>query len=374
MNSGFRRVQATATRLLANLKRRFLATRRLRTRDNLTPLREAGRQIEWVVSRGWCLFLLVDCASVPRKRRADFVATAVRRAAPFPMPGWRIAWHAERAMVWVWPQDQLTDPGAQPAVAQTTPPQRFVPETLLRGAPLADGLELVRCSDGVEARAWQDGCLRANNWWPDMPDASAWAAFCRGAGFAPQTLPAVSEPAWREEPWTATRDLSFNHSLQQLQRYAVPLACALVVLAAAYQFGALVRLELARHQVTSEIARESARVSDILSQRNRAEDDLAAIHALLALRPPVSQVELMTRIGQLLDKQQAKIVRWSMSDPKTLDVTISMPAPNPRALVLAFQQTGLFTDVGADVGRGSENQLIIHAKVAPSKADAGKGA
>lgn len=277
-------------------------------------------------------------------------------------------------MVWVWPQDQLTDPGSQPAVAQTGAPQRFVPETLLRGAPTADGVELVRCSDGVEARAWLDGCLHANNWWPDTPDAPAWAAFCRGAGFAPRPLPEISELPWREEPWTVTRDLSLNHALQQSQRLAVPVACALVILAAAYQAGALVRLELARHAVGSEIASESARVSDILTQRNHAEDDLAAIHALLALRPAVPQVELMERVGKLLDKQQARIVRWSMSDPRTLDVTVSMPSPNPRSLVLAFQQTGLFTDVGADVGRGGENQLIIHARVAPAKADGGKGA
>ncbi|MDE2270393.1 MAG: hypothetical protein KGJ94_00215 [Xanthomonadaceae bacterium] len=270
-------------------------------------------------------------------------------------------------MVWVWPQDQLTDPSDQPAIAQTTAPQRLIPETLLRGAPVVAGLELVRCSDGIEARAWQDGCLHANNWWPDMPEASAWAAFCRGAGFPPQAMPAVSEPPWREEPWTATRDLSLNHALQQSQRLAVPVACALVVLAAAYQVGALTRLELARHRVSSQIADESARVSDILAQRNHAEDDLATIQALLALRPPVSQVELMARVGQLLDRQHARIVHWSMPDPETLDVTINMPSPNPRALVLAFQQTGMFTDVGADVGRGGENQLIIHAKVGSAK-------
>lgn len=327
-----------------------------------------------MVSRGWCLFLRVDCGTVPRKRRADFVATAVRRAAPFPAPGWRIAWQGDRAMVWIWPQDLLTDPGAQPEIAQTAAPQRFIPETLLRGAPQADGVELVRCSDGVEARAWRDGCLQANSWWPETPDVPAWEAFCRGAGFAPQAVPAVADLPWREEPWTVTRDLSLNTAIQQSQRWAIPAACALVVLAAAWQAGALLRLELARHAVTSQIASESARVSDILTQRNHAEDDLAAIHALLALRPPVPQVELMTRVGQLLDKQQARIVRWSMPDPRTLDVTVSMPAPNPRALVLAFQQTGLFTDVGADVGRGGENQLIIHAKVVSARANGGNGA
>lgn len=325
------------------------------------------------MARGWCLYLLVDCGSVPHKRRAEFVATAVRRASPFSVPGWRIAWHADRAMVWIWPQDQLTDPGSQVAVAQTAAPQRFVPETLLRGAPTTDGVELVRCSDGVEARAWAGGCLSANNWWPDAPGATDWEAFCRGAGLAPESMPAVAELPWRDEPWTATRELSLNGAIQQSQRWVVPVACALVVLAAAYQTGALLRVELGRHTVASEIARESAQVSDILAQRNHAEDDLAAIHALLALRPPLPQVELMTRVGQLLDKQNARIVRWSMSDSKSLEVTISMPAPNPRALVLAFQQTGLFTDVGADVGHG-ENQLVIHAKVEPTKAVGGKGA
>lgn len=374
MNSGYQRARTAATRLLGNLKRRFSTTRKLRTRDNLTPLRDAGPRLEWVVSRGWCLFLSLDCGSVPRKRRADFVATAVRRAAPFAAPGWRVAWTGNRAMIWIWPQDQLTDPEAGPALAQAAAPQRFTPETLLRGAPAADAVELVRCSDGVEARAWRNGCLEADSWWPDTPDVADWDAFCRGAGFAPQALPDVAEPGWRDEPWTTTGELSLSGALDRAQRLAVPVVCGLVVLAAAYQAGALLRLGLANHAVEGEIARDQAGVSDILAQRNRAEDDAAAIQALLALRPPVSQVELMERVGQLLDRQRARLVRWSMSDPGSLEVTVSMPNPNPRALVLAFQQTGLFTDVAAGTSPSGANELIIRAKVTAGRTHAAKAA
>ncbi|MDE2156357.1 MAG: hypothetical protein KGJ32_10755 [Xanthomonadaceae bacterium] len=374
MNSGFQHARETGGRLLAKLQRHFSPTRLLRTRDDLLPLREGGRNAEWVISRGLSLFVPVPCAAVPRKRRADYVATAVRRAAPFADPAWHTAWSGDLAMVWVWPQEELTSGPIEASLAESGRLQdagpvsyirRFLPESLLRGESREDGVELIRCSDGIEARAWRAGALHASSWWPQAPDAATWMTFCRGVGVPPQPLPAIQSPPWRDAPWTVIQRASLRDMLAQYQRLAIPAAVALVLLMAAWQAGALLHVQWGRMRLASEIAASSQKVSDILAARSRAEDDLAATRQLLALRPPLPQVRLMASVAGLLDPMKATVVQWSMPNPTTLEVLVAMPAPDPRALVLAFQHAGLFDDVSADIGRGGKNQVIVRARLIP---------
>lgn len=312
---------------------------------------------------------------MPRKRRDAFVATAVRRAVPFADPAWHVAWSGDLAMIWAWPQEDLMahpdevgvdGPGhLSPDLRPVSYIRRFMPESLLRGEPRESGVELLECSDGVEARAWRGGALYASSWWPQAPDTATWVAFCRGAGIAPQPLPAVLSPAWREQPWTVMRGGSLRDTLAQYQRLAVPVALALVLLMAAWQAGALLRVELARMRLDADIAASSQKVSDILAARNRAEDDLAATRRLLALRPPSPQVRLMATATKALDSLKATIVQWTMPNPATLEVVVAMNSPDPRALVLAFQQAGAFDDVSVDIGRGGTDQVIVRARVRP---------
>lgn len=332
-----------------------------------------------MVSRGLSLFLPVACGAVPRKRREAFVATAVRRASPFSDPAWHVAWSGDLAMVWVWPREELsaapdaaTDDAA-PLAAGTRPTSvihRFIPESLLHGEPRESGVELLACSDGVEARAWRQGALYASSWWPQVPDAGDWMAFCRGAGVPPQALPEVQPLAWRTHPWTVVRSTSLRDTLARYQQQAIPATAALLLLVAAWQAGGLLRVQLGRMQLQSRIEASSQTVSGILDARNRAEDDLAATRQLLALRPPSSQIRLMAIVARLLDPMHATVVQWTMVNPSSLEVVIAMDSPDPRALVLAFQRSGAFDEVGADVGTGGRNQIVMRARVRPVAAAA----
>lgn len=374
MNFGFPHARVTGERLLSNLRRHFSPTRLLRTRDELLPLREGGRHAEWVISRGLSLFVSVACAAVPRKRREAFVATAVRRAAPFVDPAWHVAWSGDLAMVWVWPQEELAAPPTDVALGDgeqlvnagpVSYIRRFVPESLLRGEAREDGVELIQCSDGIEARAWRQHGLYASSWWPQTPDAVTWMAFCRGAGVAPQALPEVQTPPWRDEPWTVLQRASLQDTLSQYQRLAIPAAVAGLLLMATWQAGSLLHVQWGRMQLAAQIAASSRKVSDTLAARSQAEDDLYATQQLLALRPPLPQIRLMAAVGKLLDPMKATVVQWSMPNPTSLEVLVTMRAPDPRALVLAFQHAGLFSDVSVDIGRGGKDQVIVHARINP---------
>ncbi len=257
----------------------------------------------------------------------------------------------------------LVETGRRPEAGPVSYIRRFLPESLLRGESRESGIELIQCSDGIEARAWRASALHASSWWPHAPDAATWMAFCRGAGVPPQPLPAIQSPLWRDAPWTVIQRASLRDTLSQYQRLAVPAAVALILLMATWQAGALLHLQWGRMRLDSQIAASSQKVSDILAARSRAEDDLVATRQLLALRPPLPQVSLMASVAGLLDPIKATVVQWSMPNPSTLEVQVSMPTPDPRALVLAFQHAGLFDDVTADIGRGGKDQVIVRARI-----------
>jgi hypothetical protein len=246
--------------------------------------------------------------------------------------------------------------------------RRFMPESLLRGEPRENGVELLECSDGIEARAWRGSALYASSWWPQVPDVPTWVAFCRGAGVAPQALPEALSTGWRDQPWTVIRGNSLRDALAQYQRLAVPAAMALVLLMAAWQAAALLRVELGRMRLDADIAASSQKVSDILAARNRAENDLSVTRKLLALRPPSPQVRLMATTAGILDPLKARVVQWTMPNPTTLEVVVAMNSPDPRALVLAFQKVATFDDVSVDISRGGTDQVIVRARVRPTVA------
>lgn len=275
-------------------------------------------------------------------------------------------------MVWVWPQEELSAGGLQSPEAGFTAHEerggvsyirRFLPESLLRGGALDSGVELVQCSDGVEARAWRQGILYASNWWPRLPDSLAWTTFCRGAGMAPVPLPELKCVAWLDRPWTAAGNDALRDSIGAAQRYLVPIVSALLLAWASFQIGAIAHLKLAEISLGREIARSRAQVSDILSARSQAEDDLTQARKIFALRPPLPLLRLFAITAEILDQVGAALKGWSMPNPDHVEVTLSMPSPDPRALVLAFQKAGVFSDVSVDVGRASKDQIVIRARV-----------
>lgn len=292
------------------------------------------------------------------------------------MPGWHVAWSGDQAMAWVWPQEELSagaesfsvsmlEDGLESQSAAVSYVKRFIPESLLRGEPLDSGAELVICSDGFEARAWRQGALYASNWWPQAPDQAAWTTFCRGAGIPPAALPEVTHALWREKAWTVLAYGSLNAVMDRVRHQVLPAVVGLLLLALCYQLGSMAKIGFGQMTLNRQIESSTAKVSDILGARNRAEDDMASIRGLLGLRSTSPQVRLLATVARLLDEENAKVAGWSMPNPDTVEVTISMVTPDPRALVLAFQKSGAFTRVTVEPGRGSNDQLVVRAQIKP---------
>ena len=322
-----------------------------------------------MLSRGFCAYTTLDGAAVPPRKRRSFADMAVARWAPFANPQSHVEWMGDRAMVWAWSRDQILDAGqdAEPLPA----PRRVLPESLYRGQPQREGEELVAMDVGCEGRVWRGGMLAATRWWPLPPVLADWNEFRRGAGLQP--APQVLEPlpyALAERPWSAPQLRGFGEVVGQQRR----LLLVIVTGVAAAAIGALlvggIALKVSIWQVDRDIQAREQALEKIIVARDQALAGQASIEKTLAMRPPAGQVQLLSTVARIM-RGSWQLVEWKMPDANNLQLTIDMPTADPSAIVTAWEASGQFTDVTAEMG-AQRNQVVVKARVLRSKSKVGR--
>ena len=337
------------------------AARWYRGREELEPLRPGHGGSEWVVAREFCLYLTVPCAAVPAARRRDFVAVAVRRAAPFADADWYAAWRGDIAQVWLWSRAAVRGALVEAAGASRI---RMLPESALRGAMQAQGAELLADREGCEGRLWRDGVLVASMWWPTAPEAAAWAGFCRGAGLTASEVPALQPAqALAERPWTQAARTGGVQTLRQYRRELALGALAIWLATLGFELGAMVHTRWALHGVETALASERTAIADILSARGAAERARVAIGRLQALQAVPSQIALLQAVSMRIPGAGWRLLEWHMTDPQHLEMTLSMPQADPPGLVRALERSDFLRAVRAEIGPAAPDQLVVRATV-----------
>ncbi|MBW3551500.1 MAG: hypothetical protein KY442_12075 [Proteobacteria bacterium] len=369
MNSPYLKTARLLRRLRARLKQRFSPSRLLRRSDGLVQLSEGGGGSEWVLARGLCAYTLLDGAAVPAAKRRAYAEMAIRRWSPFSDPGWHVEWVGQRAMVWAWSQDRVL--ASRDEEAPLAPPLRIVPESLLRGQAQPEGAELISLDEGVEGRIWRDHALVASAWWPQAPDAGEWSRLLRGAGMKPAPVPpAVASERLNDRPWSRTESRNWGEVASRHRSILAATGLALAAALVAVPLAGSLRLLAATSAVEGEIASQDESLQQILAARESAERDQAAIEALLALRPPAGQLQLLSTVIEAVPGSNWQMLEWRMPDPDTLELDLRMPRPDPRALVEAFEQTGQFRDVGVELSRSADEIGVRAGIVRRTPADA----
>lgn len=266
----------------------------------------------------------------------------------------------DRAMVWAWSRDQILDAGqdAEPLVA----PRRVLPESLYRGQPQREGEELVSMDAGCEGRVWHAGVLAATRWWPQPPLLAEWNEFRRGAGVKPvQQVPEVLSYPLAERPWSAPQLRGFGELVGQQRRLLLVLATGVAAAAVGALLVACIALKVSIWQVERDIQAREQSLEKIIIARDRALAGQASIARTLGLRPPAGQVQLLSTVGRVM-RGQWQLVEWKMPDADSLEVTALMPSADPRAIVTAWEASGQFSDVTAEMG-AQRNQVVVKARV-----------
>lgn len=320
------------------------------------------------MARELSAYTVVDASAVPGKLRRGYASTAAGRWSPFADPQFHFEWNGGKAMVWAWSRAGVLEGDGLEAVS---PPRRLTPESLYRGQPRADGESLLAMDRGVEGRVWRNYLLGACQWWPQVPSQQEWNQFRRAAGLAPEaSMPAVEASELADRTWTPPRAAGLADVVTRHRALAVALACGLGVAVLSAQLAAGLSLVVACWQVDNEIAAQDRGVQTILAAREKAMVDATAVDALLALRPPAGQIQLLTAVSALLPAGGWKLLDWRMPDPGKLELVAQMPKSDPQALVESWEASGRFRNVTVELGRDAR-EVDIKAEIVPA-APAGK--
>ena len=323
-----------------------------------------------MLARGFCTYTVLDGAAVPVRKRRGFVEMAVARWSPFADVQSHVEWVGDRAMVWAWSKSQEE---AVDGVESRPSPRRARPESLFRGEPRASGDELVTLEEGFEGRVWRDGVMTASCWWPQVPSLGEWNEFRRGAGLPPEAAApvAVASPL-ADRAWTTPKAIGVGEAFG---RYGGMLALAAVGIGTAVVCALLVgvlALKVSIWQLDRDIAEREQSLERIIDARDGAMKARAAIDARIAMRPPAGQVELLALVSGLISGNW-QLLEWKVPDAQTLEMTARMANPDPRAIVSAWEGSGRFSAVTAEIGRQPDS-VVVKARIlrAPLRKGTGK--
>jgi hypothetical protein len=317
---------------------RYFRRRRVLQRPEAAPLelRSGARGVETVLPRGAWLHRRFDLAGVPPAHRRRLLDTRIERWSPFPAARRHVVLAEDHAQVWI------LKPGHAPADAEV------LPESLFRGEPRDDGVELLRVSDGVEGRVWRNGQLLASRHWRTEPGHVEWAAFLRGVGrLGDLEPPALVEAPIRNQAWTH-RPLEELKDLVRSEKHLATAAMTVLGAVLVWQLVALAVTERDLRQLELRYDDRYAELGNILEASGEARRIRRFAERVAAAQGFPSQLELMASVQDLLHPG-ATLNAWEF-DGSSVTVSLSNTSWELPEYVRAFEER--FDGVTADNVRG----------------------
>lgn len=318
-----------------------------------------------LVGRELCLFLEVNAEKVPAKQRPAFVATSVRRNAPFPDPDYGLNWEGGHASVWYWSRSRI-----QGLLGNVPSRVKYFPEALFIDRTHDNHVQLIALEAGVEGRVWKKGRLIASRWWPDVPEQSNWFSFLRGAGNAVDATagaPIAEHVVIAPVQWSAS-NANQKLLLPEVGPYVPRLILAfglVVTVALGWQLGSIIRAQLDSWRAHAAAQDMDDTLRSILDARSNTDTYRAEIDQLLGLRQSVPQNQLLAEYSRLATGKEWQIKLWQQPTPDRLEVTLAMNDPDPELLVSSWEASPLFKDVSTQLSR-QQNEVTINAFIEQS--------
>ena len=268
-----------------------------------------------------------------------------------------VAWTGGIAHFWFWTTPETGDAATE---------RRWIPESLLLAPPAADGVRLLKLSQGCEAQCWQNGVLASSQWWEQVPAGEVWMRFVRSTGLDPAVLQEVPEPihlSWSDQPWGET---SWAQRLAGLldEKTVWLLLFAALAAGLAWQVSALLRWQMAGDQLAARVERMRAEVGPLLSAREQAEQAQAELERLGALRTSHDDYVLMADVVAHLP--EGSVLRTWRREAGKLQATVQSSETDPRAFVVAFEGNDRLSDVAVTPLANGTMQLAFELPVTPA--------
>lgn len=309
-----------------------------------------------VLARGRCRLRWFRLVGIPAAERLAALRLQVQAWRPFEVTAARLALAGDEGLAIAWDADAVE---AQIRAAGL-PPERcqVLPQTLLQ-APGADGLRLLRLSEGYEAQCWRDGWLRASRWWAQPLTPQDWQEFVHASGGARDATASPPEPvqaevapaAWtRHHPLHASADGSQDAERRLVWAGALALTWAAGLLAH--------QLWDARQQgqaLSQQIADVKQATAPVLGARDATMAVIDEVDKLAAWYAVPLPVDVIAHLHDTLSRSGVQVKDLELEGSKLRLALQLAPSATRAGIVRDLQAGGWFTDVvevRADNARG----------------------
>jgi len=299
------------------------------------------------VSRALCRFQRFDLVRIPPNKRRAALALQLHQWSPYVASGHAVTWHGGIASVWCWDSTAVKE--KLELAGQTERSVRLLPETLLR-APLADGLRVIRCLDGVEAQYWQSLQLMNSRWWPALPTDAEVLSFQRDCSISVElqsSQVAVQDVPLEVRPWADPSTTATHSGELAVVEIAIYAGLALAIGMPVLSFGIeQFRLAGAVDALQADIAKLRGRSRTVLEARESALNAQTRINTIEGLQRYADPLGLMVAVARAMPEGGAFVKEWEMSEGR---LKLLIASPNGEiagaGYVSAFEQSGHFARV-----------------------------
>lgn len=312
------------------LQRRLSSNQWLVERNNIITARCEGFRPRVLLSRGLCLYYLLDLGKIPATRRTQALRQQVRLLSPFAEPGHYVRWQGGHAQLWLWDQAALL--ARLPQAAHAT----LLPDSAL-AEPRAEGECWLKGLDGAEWQCWQQGRLTDSRWQPAAPAGA-------------QTRPINTQQA-------APLQAADRRLLVQLALCGV---AAILTLSLLLQTGGALSLWQQQQQLQTDLATLEQDGQLQFQARRRAQQTLAQWQARQALqRPP--QLEFIQLLAAAVPDNASFWQRYHF-EPGQLQLQLRDDKPDPRDYVRRLSGVPGISNVQVRLDPGNE-RVVVQAEL-----------
>ena len=301
----------------------------------------------WVIARSLCRFRHFALPAAAGTQRRAVLRNLLLAWAPFDDAAYSVVLRADGATAWAWDRPRST---AALTAADAPAGAALIPETLLRAPAVRDGLRLVDSLEGVEGQAWLHGQLLASRWWPERPDAAAWARWATAAAAQAGIEVSADETPLQALPWQRpwADGLSFEalqSSSSRLERIAIGAALTGLVGLSSAQVHQVWDAWQGQQALRGERDRIAAAAAPVIGARDRALALAAEAEALSGQLAAPLPLEVLQHLSERLPPLGAVLKELDLEGSR-LRIALEVAPGLPRAsIVKDLQASGWFTRV-----------------------------
>jgi hypothetical protein len=306
-----------------------------------------------VAPRADCAYRRFEFGHLPPRQRAGAARLAVGRHEPVAGAPVHVAWTGGVAHAWWWLE-------APPMPAAGHP--SWLPETLLRPPVAGDAARLLAMVRGFEGQYWQQGVLRASQWWPAVPGQDSWGRFLRACGAPQGPVPDPLQLPLASRPW-GDRARIGGWSPARAETLAWRSVALLGAFLLAWQLTGLLHWQAAATRAQERLEEFRAKASPLLDAREQAEAARAELERLALLQQGVDDQRLMVEVARRLPEGDA-LSAWQREGAR-LQFSVATAVTDPRIYVAALEgMPGVLEVQASPDGGGMRVQVVLETAAA----------